>query len=392
MRTLTLLMIALAAPAALGQTPPPAAPQKPPVTAPDGGGAHGGVGIVLDRKIYLLDLVEAGVQKDPFFDADVPTRPDFQEQVDLALTNLKLKQSTRVLIAKKLSELDRISRSAALEILLGMKMYSWRMVDAKLMPTYDEHTAILRPEGTRVQLASRTTRTIMLSKQDTDQLDDANLAALVFHEILFAFTGTSSICNVWGPTKCLIQAEWQSSETAQATTGFVFSIELKTSGIGALRRILSDRLKINALEESFPYLLAPEDGSNRISVALKAPRPIYGAHAYNSSDQYVIGFDGIPKNEPELNYICASSPLSPGPAWLLWRAVFRQYVVSFHDFLNERGRQSSLETSLLNPGDYGTIPAGTLRVGDFSTPSDCTSRNYAAAVELQKKVEGSFIP
>jgi len=163
------------------------------------GPGNGGNAVLVDGKIYLLDLVEAGVQKAPYFK---PLK-DFRYCQDNACTvrkfnsaegrflaranyNLRAKKfdsETTRLLAEKLLTLGSPVRD---ELLLAVLMYQWRLTDLPLEEVKGIKSPLDLSQTIVYQLAYRRDTAILINRALWEQLDTANRVALVIHEVIYA--------------------------------------------------------------------------------------------------------------------------------------------------------------------------------------------------------------
>jgi hypothetical protein len=195
---------------------------------------NGGGGVILaDGKPYLLDLVEAGVEKSPYFDPDCQTDPVFLARVKKALSSIP--NAPAELIARKLTETyNNVDRVLAASLVAAMEMYLWRAEDLSLIPIPDADTVVDIPAGKKIQLAARIGHSIELDLKAWKALNPGNQAALVFHEMTYALTFPLSVSDSFQ------SYQHQDSSLAREVTGFLFSFASKTDGHIGLMRLMNN--------------------------------------------------------------------------------------------------------------------------------------------------------
>lgn len=151
-----------------------------PIFASDKG--NGGDGIIIRGKIYVLDLVESGVEEDPYFDSSIKTDPKIKARIEKILP---AKDYPTELLANKIQEIAKLDPIYAQILLRTMELYNWRQVNSALLDIKDE-TSILAYKNL-VQLAVRKNTFILIDKGLWAKLDAKNQAALIFHEVLYAY-------------------------------------------------------------------------------------------------------------------------------------------------------------------------------------------------------------
>jgi hypothetical protein len=144
---------------------------------------NGGDALLINGKPYLLDLVEHGIEKSPYFDSKVAIVSDVDQGVEKAFTSFSVPKQ---LLKEKLSELYATDEAAAIGIVGTMVMYDWSLVDTPLVDINDVNSPLEFPAQNLVQLAVRLDRSISIRKDLWEKLDDANKTALLFHEALYA--------------------------------------------------------------------------------------------------------------------------------------------------------------------------------------------------------------
>lgn len=170
-------------------------------------GGNGGDGIEIDGNLYSLDLVEAGLERGAHFMEDAVVTNALRQRLERKFPS---SDYPTALIVSKIAELERIDPVFARVLVKGMELYSWRLVAHNLMNVNDENT--LLDGANLVQLAIRRNSTILIDRQHWQRLDETNRAALVFHEILYAFVKPDNGV--------------QDSVAARELTGYLFSAEL----------------------------------------------------------------------------------------------------------------------------------------------------------------------
>lgn len=192
------------------------------MTAFAGDKGNGGDGIEIDGKLYVLDLVEAGVETKPYFNA----------LISGPLTEYRLKELfsdesyPRTLISHKLAEIREIAPVFADMILQTMEAYQWKLVNGALVNIKDEDT-VLQYENLK-QLAVRKNGSIFINKSLWAQLDPENKTALIFHEVLYALIKPKM---VGGKLQ-------QVSDRAREVTGYLFTDRLSKGWKEGLKKFL----------------------------------------------------------------------------------------------------------------------------------------------------------
>jgi hypothetical protein len=189
-----------------------------------GNGASGGGGGVVDNgHVYVVDLVEAGVEKTPYFDPSVTADSNILKRVTNALQALP--DAPVDLVARKLTEIYKsYDRATPLQALEAMEMYSWETVDFSLIKIHDESLALNIPPSKQVQLAARVNQTVKIDEQYWPKLSPENKAALVIHEVVYSLTSSGS------------------SDNARSIVGYLFTANSKTHGLTGYKNIIAGDL------------------------------------------------------------------------------------------------------------------------------------------------------
>lgn len=142
---------------------------------------NGGDGYRIGGKLYLLDFVESGRERNPYLSNTVTLHPGLTQRIAKVLANLPDAPVTEV--ATKVSEIYAIDRVAAVAIVKSMEFYSWLTVRYELPNVEDEQSLVPPPYQ---QLAIRRGSSIYIQEALWGELDPANRAGLIFHEIIYA--------------------------------------------------------------------------------------------------------------------------------------------------------------------------------------------------------------
>jgi hypothetical protein len=196
---------------------------------------NGGNGIRINGKLYVLDLVEAGVETTPYFNSAVAPDPAIKERIEKAFVNFTAPSD---LIAQKLTEIQAIEPQLALSFLKAIEAYSWRIVHKSLIEINDEDSDLDYSKAERVQLAVRSGRTIMLEQAAWKSLSEAHKAALITHEVAFALVSPDRIqapLSSAGTNKdSHVEYMKQNSKKSRQLNGYLYTKELEKKGLSGL--------------------------------------------------------------------------------------------------------------------------------------------------------------
>lgn len=184
---------------------------------------NGGDGLLINGKIYVLDLVEAGVEDAPYFDLSIPLDPVIKS----AVRELKLAGTPSDLLIRKLSEIKRAFAPMGVAMAQTLGLFDWRLVNSALMDIRDENSVLSRKN--LMQLAIRRGNIIFIDRSLWAKLGEKQKVALLIHELVYAMMETKEACQ--GPCNDLNDFySTQSSEQARKIVGFMFSPSLKSTG------------------------------------------------------------------------------------------------------------------------------------------------------------------
>ena len=227
-----LMMVALAAPlAAHAQT----------IAAHEGAETgNGGDGVVVDGQTYLLDFVEAGIERVPFFDLGSIAASNDLVRLQRPLGGLMTRsgiEPTLELVARKIAEVRVADAVLAEGLLAAIEAFDWRLVSIDLIDVQDESTYLSVPRSRIVQLAIRGQRTIRVSQtrweQSIRRFSNEQRAGLIMHEAAYALITPRLIGTVDG-----VAVYRQSSQKTRELNGYLFTADLGRAGAEGLYRII----------------------------------------------------------------------------------------------------------------------------------------------------------
>lgn len=182
------------------------------------GSGNGGKGVMINGKPYLLDLVEGGVEQNPFFAGKPAPNADLLRRVEKIFGSDP--NFPRTLIAAKLAEIQAQSYAAAQIILEAMDLYQWRLVNLAPGMVNDQREGVqVNPNDYR-QIGKRLSRAIIIDRASWNLMDEGNRTALIFHEAIYAFAK---------PFKGTDGYMHQDVGAVQEATAFLFSPEMQST-------------------------------------------------------------------------------------------------------------------------------------------------------------------
>lgn len=197
-------------------------------------GGNGGNGVYIHGQFYFFDLVEHGVEKNPYFDPSVTVNAEIKDR----LLNTLPSEFPIELIAKKLSELEKIDPIFSNVIMRAMELYDWVLIESELK-TIDDTETILNIELN--QIAVRTNEKIYIDRYLWRKLDKANRTALIFHEAIYALILPKEDRQTGSLD--------QSSSSARAITGFIFTENYNKKDLAHLFELTRGKITFSRLDD-----------------------------------------------------------------------------------------------------------------------------------------------
>lgn len=193
---------------------------------------HGGYGVLLEGKPYLLDLVENGVEHDPYFNLEIKLNQAMKNDLSYALYNLNLSTEELNLLVRKLTEIENESPILAFTYFAAIKLYTWKLINQDLVNSPDFSSVVRVDNRELVSLANRKEQYVRINGKLWKELDAGNKVALIFHEMTYAFISDEIDEENAEPATVVAQ-----SAKARDITGYLFSIDFKIKGIRGFRVI-----------------------------------------------------------------------------------------------------------------------------------------------------------
>ena len=193
---------------------------------------NGGNAVLIDGKPYLLDLVEAGLEKNPVI-SNLPVPAFIQERT---LKKLGQRKFDLAPLNQALARILLVDEELARSLLKAVEMHNWFFTDQPLTGIVDDDSAVALP---KIQLAIRRVTTVVINSVLWVQMDAANQAALVLHEVIY---------SLLKPEKIMENGEdlyIQRSRIAREINALLFSPNLDWD---SLNRLAAEHLPL----EQFP--------------------------------------------------------------------------------------------------------------------------------------------
>ncbi len=218
-------------------------------------GGNGGDGyITANGNLYLLDLIEANVHENPYFEPSGEYEEETIERLKNAIPFLE--ENPAILLARKLKELESYSPLFSNLLIAGIEMFSWIPGSLDLLDIKDEESVFSISDPSKLrQLATRIDERIHLSSVHWENLDDANKVALILHEVVYAWVTPTSKCSKDKVWVCYLR---QSSPEARLIIGHIFSENLKRRGKFGLYKLLEPLNYFRTLKVQTDYVYSYE--------------------------------------------------------------------------------------------------------------------------------------
>lgn len=168
---------------------------------------NGGGGVIVGNNIYLLDFVEAGIEKTVYID---PIQKNyFRSLVEAKLNPAEFPTD---LISQKFSEIYERNKVLALAAMMFLQQAQWVFVNQPLVKTDDIVPTVAIRDDEWVQLAVRRYSQVSLSASGWSKMPRAHQAGLIFHEIFSSLISRS-----------LSNSDAELNTLARVMMGIVFS-------------------------------------------------------------------------------------------------------------------------------------------------------------------------
>ncbi|MGZ3776007.1 MAG: hypothetical protein ACXVCN_20005 [Bdellovibrio sp.] len=176
---------------------------------------NGGVGIVIDNKVYMLDLFERGVHQNAYYNDTITGRSWVEDKLNHVFQMTNLADVPLKKAAKKISEVLAQNYFAGSMLVKSIEALDWRLIDSELVTLEDTESPIA---GNLVQIAVRQENIVFINKNLWDKMDADNKLALIIHEAFYFWSQTDTLSTKEG-----IHYEKQSAPEARSITGLLFS-------------------------------------------------------------------------------------------------------------------------------------------------------------------------
>lgn len=182
---------------------------------------HGNGGDVLlkGQNYYLLDFVEAGIEKTAYISKTV--QPGAELLVEIQ-QKFPLQPALSLGVAKKLAEISLVSPELFVIFKEVLSSYQWSFVDSGLKEIKDANTGLQFPRTSLYQIAIRKGYRVQINKSLFQLLSKTNQVGLIFHEMLYSISYNQS-----------------NSDRAREVNGVLFSGDVAQQSLSVLKQYLA---------------------------------------------------------------------------------------------------------------------------------------------------------
>jgi hypothetical protein len=199
---------------------------------------NGGVGIMENNKLYMLDLFEQSVHDRPAF-GNKPIVHWLPAKVDALFPKMQISASVKQLFTQKVSDVLRMDYYMGHAIVGGAEAMDWRLVNSSLVRLNDDGSPL--DPSQFVQVAVRKGVVVFIDREKWNLLDDANKVALLIHEVLYA------------------QSQQNSAVSARAVTGEYFTEQFLRSGYSRTTLAMNKNFELGKDNLTYTNLIFKKD-------------------------------------------------------------------------------------------------------------------------------------
>lgn len=202
---------------------------------------NGGDGVRIGTKIYLLDLVESGVEKQS---QDVSTsfsHTFFDKELNQWAQNQMVSVPQDVLLSK-IGEIHRRNPVLSYMLVIALQKLDWTWINTPIKNIEDQGkvqsgVVTVIDDPSLEQLALRVNQTVYVQSALWSELDARNQAALILHEALFSLVHP----------KRSPEGLSMSSPRVRKIVGFLFSKKIQTASLDELLKIEAPEFRFTSL-------------------------------------------------------------------------------------------------------------------------------------------------
>lgn len=187
----------------------------------------GGDGVWIEGNLYLLDLVEQGVETDPWIDESLRESPYFEQIVRVVKKKMpQIKdQQTIEMVALKFVEVYESDADIGITLSAGFSLLQWRIVNYSLT-SIDDEKSLFADKYKLQQAAIRRSKTVRIHRGSWEAFTPAHRAALIFHEVVYSFMQPQKLDDT--------EFFFQSSIKAREIVGSMFSQQIEKGSLELL--------------------------------------------------------------------------------------------------------------------------------------------------------------
>jgi hypothetical protein len=203
---------------------------------------NGGVGIMENGKLYMLDLFEYSVHDRPAFGTQ-PVVHWLPKKIEELFPGVNLSRNLQNLFAQKISDVMRKDYYFGLMMMVAVENLDWRLVNSGLVRLDDDH-AVMNPNNL-VQIAVRQKYVVFIDRDKWQILDDENKVALLIHEVLYAMTDNQNAIDARNVTGTFFTQQFLASGYRQHLLNSVKSLDLNRDPLAYENALFSKEGTVN---------------------------------------------------------------------------------------------------------------------------------------------------
>lgn len=144
---------------------------------------NGADGVIQNGRVYLVDLYEAGIHKNPYIDSHATVDKYVENEINKLFTNNLVPKK---IVIQKLSEIAKHLPMVAYSIVVAMRHYKWEFTTEALPEIHHDYKSDrLGKNVPTVQVAVRYDNVIKVSIEHFSKMNEANKAATILHEGIY---------------------------------------------------------------------------------------------------------------------------------------------------------------------------------------------------------------
>ncbi|MGE0634361.1 MAG: hypothetical protein AB7O96_18240 [Pseudobdellovibrionaceae bacterium] len=264
---------------------------------------NGGDGIYLGGKLYSLDLVDSGVEENPYFE-DVTADPQIKSAIEKKFKSIP--SFPTELLSKKLTEIRAKHPMYGYRLYISVMQLVWSAVSQEIMEIDDEEAVLNYPPNSLVQIAARVGSSVLMDRNLLAVLAPEQRVALILHEANYYLAPLEKTILGYKPghLRQPIEGYKQSSFLVRQATGLVFKDGWQAEEVDALQILQKG-------SNYYDYFLSSIPANTKIKMTMLNPTS-FGAYVqdralidFNRSWEIISASDLKQSGMPKLAKICS---------------------------------------------------------------------------------------